>query len=1079
MALQLAFIFRMGYAISKMNALNSKFIIPKRREICSRKRLVSLFDDNPDKKMFVVTAGAGFGKTTFVVDALSRTDLDCAWYRLDEQDTDFQVFLTHLYALIHYRFPEKNKDAFKKQIPSGIEENTRALLKWLTFLQENIHSPIVIIFDDYHLVQESQAINEAVDFIQHRLPELVKLVIIGRKKLPLALSRMRVQQSLVEIDEADLCFSNSEIELFFQNHVQMEKPNIVEIQNATRGWAASLVLLKQALSQQPDIGLAENLSRFTRKSEGVFSYLEENVFDLQPVHIREFMMKMALLPEIDASKCREIFGVEDADKILRQILEDHLMIFPVDESGTVFILHHLFRDFLFKKLAACFSVDEISQFHCRIAESFKNSDIDLALQHFVSGRDYSKAVQIIEENEMDFLLRGKVQFLDRILKQIPEEIVAENPQILLSQSRICSHFGDPEKSIALTSKALKQLQHKKQKDKILDCVVELGMQYYYTGHLKEAKLMMEQVLENIEKESPTYVMAMTFLTFLPSILGEFETSRKYEREARKVVSEYAEFEKQVATLLLDTSLTHTLFFMGDFEYSQQVSLKLLDEVLQLNIEPCLPLVYYQLSVNSFFLGNSETGCSFAEKGVDICEKMTISDSRKAWNHLAWAQNYMESGQLEKAQEQLDISIGLFETPGNRWGLASAQECQAQIYLEQGRVRPALRILENALDLIKGYGLNVTSGILENRYAQTLIAENKHQESLTFLSSARSKLEGSAFHLFNNYLLSAQVFWQVEQTDAGLSYLSKAFRLSQKFKFSRYVIQNRAWLIPLYFQTKNQNHPFLSEIRGYIEKLFQNEIITSAQELKVDLFGQFDLSIGSRRLDSSDWKSSKALMLLKYLAANQRQGYIPKDFLIELLWPEQDPVKTGSRFNMAMSALRKTLEPGIAPKAACIYIDRKKDTYRLNTDLCRVDLDLFWDYISKAGKAPAGSLKALDFYIKACQIYKGPFLEEDLYEQWCVEKRHIVLQQYIDALQAVIELSGAQNLPEQAITYSQKLLVVSPMDETAVFRLMTYFSQTGANSKAIKVYEAYLFHTEELDLPADEKITSLFQNLVRI
>ena len=221
------------------------------------------------------------------------------------------------------------------------------------------------------------------------------------------------------------------------------------------------------------------------------------------------------------------------------------------------------------------------------------------------------------------------------------------------------------------------------------------------------------------------------------------------------------------------------------------------------------------------------------------------------------------------------------------------------------------------------------------------------------------------------------------------------------------------------------------------------------------------------------------MLLKYLAANQQQGYLPKDFLIELLWPEHNPEKTGSRFNMAMSSLRKTLEPQIAPKAASAYIDRKKDTYRIAAGLCQVDTDLFSRLISKARKASPGSTEALNLYLDACALYKGHFLEEDLYEQWCIDKRHIFLRQYIDALKAVIRLSDAQNNMEQAVWYSQRLLDVSPLDETAVCRLMMHFFQTGATSKAVSVYDTFIYHTNEMDLQASKKITSLFKNLVKI
>ena len=1058
-----------------MNVLNSKLTIPKRKEIFSRHRLTRLFEDNMDKKVFVVTAGAGFGKTTLVVDALARMDLDSAWYRLDEQDTDFHVFMAYLYSLMGHPYPGYSGEKTDKFNPSGPVAQANALTEWLTFMQQQVCRPSVIVLDDYHLVQDSEAINSAVDFILHRLPDLVKVVIIGRRKLPLSLSKIQVEENLEEIDEADLCFSKQEIEQFFMRQIRMAPADIDDVQETTKGWAASLVLLKHAILKQPHASLSESISKLSSKPDFIFSYLEENVFDSQPAYIQEFMMKMALLPEIDSQRCRDIFNIEDAGQILGRMIEDHLMVFPVDESGAVFSLHHLFRDFLLQKLHAHFPVNDIKELHCRIAASFELDDIDLALHHFVAGQDYDQAIRILEENEMDFQLRGKVKFIDRIHKQIPQEIIDGNPRILLSQSRICSHFGDSETAIALTSKAMKQLRHQKADDKIADSVVELGMQYYYTGHLKEAKLMMEQVIDGMEKASQAYIIAMTFLTFLPSILGEFETSREHERAARKTFSDYPELEKTIAFILLDTSLTHTLFFMGDFETSQQLSHQLLHRMIKMDVEFCLPLVYYQLSVNCFFMGDWDTGCRYGEKGVAICEKMSLSDARKAWNHLAWAQNYSGLGQFQAAQEQLDLSIRLFEGPGNRWGLASAQECQAEIYLKQNRTGPALKILEDALDLINGYGLKVTQGILENRYAQVLMAEDRYCESLKYLSSARPNLTGASYHLFTNHLFAARACWNLEQTEKSLSHLSAALALCKTYSYSRHLIENREWIVAA--NTKGSR--LSSKTQRYVERLFHQEIKIEPGMLKINLFGKFSLHIGSQKLGAASWKSSKALILFKYLAANQGQGYVPKDFLLELLWPEQDPDKTGSRFNMAMSSLRKTLEPGIKPKAPSAYIDRKKDTYRLFADLCRVDTDLFSSLILKAKKASPDSDEALDCYLDACDLFKGQFLEEDLYEEWCIEKRQYFLGQYIDALQALICRFEAQNKIEQAIFYSQKLMAVSPLDETAACRLMQYYLETDALSKAISTYKTFVSHSKRMDLPVGRKITTLYQNLVEI
>ncbi len=1063
-----------------MHVLDAKLMIPKRRDVLHRKRLTRLFEDNIHKKLFTVTAGAGFGKTTLVTDALHHLNLQPVWYRLDEQDTDFLVFMGYLYSAVSRQSggarPKAQMAPFKL---SGIKDHSAMLTRWLAFVQSHIRQQAAIILDDYHLVQHSQSINSAVDFILQRLPDHIRMIVIGRKKLPLTLSRMRVQQNLVEITEEELCFSDSEIERFFDTTTSITRPDVAQILSTTRGWVASLVLLKYSFSKKPAATVAENLAKLAMGPDLLFAYLKENVFDAQPTQTRDFMMKAALLPVIDSQRCRTIFDIEDADRMLGQMVEDHLLVFPVDDSGRVFSLHHLFRDFLLDRLHDHFTADDIARLHGRIAEAYAPHDIYLALDHFVEGQYYDRAIQLIEANELEFLLKGRVNFLEQCLERIPAAVIEDNPKLLLSQVRICSHFGNPAKALELTSHALKLFQRRNAKEQMVDGFIELGMQYYYTGHMKEAKLLMEQVLASIEPDSQAYIIAMTFLTFFPAVLGEFDASRNYERDARQTIALYPEFKRKVATALLDTSLTHTLYFAGEFEYSQQVSEGLLKRVLEMNLEPCLPLIYYQLSTNCYFLGQWETGCDWAQKGIDICERSSLADHRKAWVYLAWAQNLSGCGQFEEAGKKLDLSIQLFESPGNRWGLASAWDCLASLYLAQNKGAPALRILESALDLIEGHGLKVTRGILENSYAVALQAEGRPSSSLGHLSSARPNLAGASYHLFNNHLLCARAYYEMGEPVKSADHLAAALTLSKSCSYARFIVENQDWIQVLLDLAKNNKVAIPSELRSYASGLFHIEMAPAPPALNVRLLGKCRLSIGEKELPASAWKSTKALMILKYLAANQSRGYIPKDFLIELLWPEQNPEKTGSRFNMAMSALRKTLEPGLPPKAASTYIDRKKDTYRIVKDRCKVDVQTFSALFTDAEKAPPGSEQALALYLEACELYRGDFLQEDRYEQWCVEMRQHLSHQYLTILQGIISIYVEQKDDDKAIFYCQKLLAAAPLEEEILLKLMQLYSKSGAVSKIKAAYDTYAAHAVTLDCPVSDEITRLYENLVKI
>ncbi len=915
-----------------MDVLHSKLQTPKRYHILHRKRLIRLFEDICQTKLAAVTAGAGYGKTTLVMDALEALDVVPVWYRLDKQDTDFLVFMSYLYSAVQQHFSGPNDIEKGPRISNtSLQKQTDTLLEWLVFLEKTVKQQTVFVLDDYHLVQDSQQINHAIEFILDRLPDHIHLVIIGRKNLSFRLSSLRAREQLFEIGENDLSFTSSEIKLFFSGTLLSTDTYVKDIHSSTGGWAASLVLLRYTFHKKTPETIANSLELFKQAPRYIFSYLKENIFEPQPDHIKAFMMKAALLDEIDTRRCGKIFDVDNADTILKKMIEDHLMIFPVDESGTVFYLHHLFKEFLTARLEETFSKSDVHQLHCRIARETEGDDVFQAMNHFIEGHAFDEAIRLIETHEMKFLLEGKINFLGRCLKKIPGSIIEENPQLLLAQAKLLTYFGNPGQAMEYLTRAHKLFKNRESKEEMVKCLVELGSQYYFTGYVKEAKLLMEQVLDEVEKPSTTYSIAMTYLILLSSVLGEFETAGKYYKTAWEVIDGLPDFERRRSRALINTSHTYTLYINGEFDRAQQVNKKLLKSVLELNMDPCLPLVYYQLSATGFFLGTFEEGVEFAQKGIEACEKISLSDSRKGWICIAWAQNCLGLGKPDQAIELIDRSIELFEDPGNRWGMANAWECLHQVYLAQGKSEPARQILNRAIEIIDGHGLVLTEGILGNSRAGLLMMDRHFSKALDCLENARTKLAGASFHLFNNHLLTSKSYFESGNTAGAIKHLSCALLLSETNAYDRFVKKETNWLMPLIKGPLFKDATFNRKTRAYLETLFKKDLAKRPLKLKIVLLGQFKLSIGDKEIPLSKWKSLKALMLFKYLAANRHLGFVPREVLIEMLWPDEDMQKTGSRFNMAMSALRKTLEPQLAPKSASAYIERKKDTYRLYPD----------------------------------------------------------------------------------------------------------------------------------------------------
>jgi DNA-binding SARP family transcriptional activator len=289
----------------------------------------------------------------------------------------------------------------------------------------------------------------------------------------------------------------------------------------------------------------------------------------------------------------------------------------------------------------------------------------------------------------------------------------------------------------------------------------------------------------------------------------------------------------------------------------------------------------------------------------------------------------------------------------------------------------------------------------------------------------------------------------------------------------------SWLLPFVKGVLSKDAALDGKPGAYLETLFKKDLVKGPPKLKIFLLGQFKLTIGDKEIPLSKWKSSKALMIFKYFAANRSLGFIPREVLIEMLWPDEDLQKTGSRFNMAMSALRRTLEPQLAPKSASAYIERKKDTYRLYPGTgISIDAEEFSDTIILAESNKNSFEKALETSISAESIYRGPFLEEDRYEDWCIQKREQFAAGYLNILNKIVTLYETQKDVENAILFTQKILGADPFDENAYKKLMTFYAGAGSLSKTKQTYINYEKMTEQMDCPVSSDIKKLYRRLIR-
>jgi len=263
----------------------------------------------------------------------------------------------------------------------------------------------------------------------------------------------------------------------------------------------------------------------------------------------------------------------------------------------------------------------------------------------------------------------------------------------------------------------------------------------------------------------------------------------------------------------------------------------------------------------------------------------------------------------------------------------------------------------------------------------------------------------------------------------------------------------------------------------------SDIITELQKrvppgLKVHCLGKFRLFRGEEEIPAERWKSKNAKTLFKFLLYRRTGGYLSKEILMELLWPEEDPQKTANRLRVTLTALRKTLEPEISRGTVSSYLLRDGDDYQLSLgDGGGADIDEFREEL-KLAVDETDPEKAITHYLNAEAVYRGDFMEEDRYVNWCSEERERIRETYLDVLTKIMEHFEHKGDYERCIEYARKYLQREKYAENIYQNLMRYYSLIGNKAMAARTFERCKEKImKDLDSPLSKETEELYKTIL--
>ena len=423
--------------------LETKLFVPRPRQgLVARPRLSERLDRRAAWKLMLVSAPAGFGKTTLLAEWLAdRRGSSAAWLSLDRGDNDPATYWTYVVAALQRMSPGVGVTAAELLQASPappVETALTALLNDLGALAEDS----LLVLDDFHVI-DSRPVQEAMEFFLEHLPPQLRLVIASRADPALPLSRLRARGDLLEVRAADLRFTPDEATAYLNEVMDLDlaAADVAALEARTEGWVAALQLA--ALSMQGRDDAHAFIAGFTGDDRYVVDYLVEEVIQRQTEHVRSFLLRTSVLDRLTGSLCDAVTGHEDGRAMLESLERANLFLVPLDDSRQWYRYHHLFADVLQARLLHE-QPDGVASLHQRASAWFERHDeITVAIRHALAARDFEHAAALVElglpgahRDRQDAVILGWLQ-------QLPEDVVRRRPVLcnayagaLLSMGRV-------------------------------------------------------------------------------------------------------------------------------------------------------------------------------------------------------------------------------------------------------------------------------------------------------------------------------------------------------------------------------------------------------------------------------------------------------------------------------------------------------------------------------------------------------------------------------------------------------------------------------------------------------------------
>ncbi|AWI03608.1 hypothetical protein B9W14_03620 [Clostridium drakei] len=616
---------------ANVGLLKTKYSIPViNKHLLTRNTISHKLEESLSHKLTIITAPAGYGKTTAVLKWLEGISLPSAWFSIDEGDNDPFVFWHYFCAAL-------------SSVSNDIGEATEYIFESKELFKANTHLSIMIdslsdipsdfllVLDDFHLITNPDIIDVLSYFITY-LPSNMHIAMISRTDPPLKLAKLGLKEELVRIQAKELRFETEEICKYYETRGYfLQKEDIHKIECYTEGWAAALVAV--ALSLKDKGNIHNIISHFGSSNLYIENYIVEDVYDTWSREEQDFMEKISILDKLCGPLCEEITGY-DGNCLVKELYLQNSFLISLDYEGIWFRYHPLFLDFLRKKLLKR-DAASIQALHLKAGEWFKAQGFfNEAIDHFLKGFHYKIALPLIEKNSQKSVRKGEYSKVISWIERLPEKYIENSLMILLVKSTYLVEKDDFNKAWKCIERIGLLLNKENSTSKDFNTIYFLVKSNFF---IRQGNV--EKILQPIIEAAACGISDIMSTEYMDLNLFDVSIFRAPYHPLIKILKRnFAEYDSLVSNYrtLINTNPGYAPLIKGEFHYESGKLNEALPELfasIDEAINACCAGALVPAMVTIAKIKRAQGDIQGALKIIEECQGKVLEFRKPHWNYM--------------------------------------------------------------------------------------------------------------------------------------------------------------------------------------------------------------------------------------------------------------------------------------------------------------------------------------------------------------------------------------------------------------------------------------------------------------